>query len=340
MQCPSCQFENLPGVAACARCQSVLAPVEVAVVPRRASVLRITTRALRLWYPLRGAVAPLRIPLPRSPILLMEPLPWGAVLRTLIPGWGHRHLGQRRVGTCLLALWACLILAAILMVATPWANHLLFGAVSVHALAFIMLMAANLCWERMIWRCAFGAALGAVLYFFIYGAITGTASRFICPYVLQNLRTNPLVATGDGLLAYGPWLKPKRFERGDLVLYEIPASAAPGYLVRAGYGLDRILALPGEHICYAKGQFTVNGQPLPDGVAPLASPPVLPKYEATLGMDEYGILSSLLDLRIAPQRGATVPLGLVHDLVIVRHDRVMGRVFWRLRPWARFGAVQ
>src|SRR5690349_19427402 len=127
MQCPSCRFENMPGLETCGRCGTslVLAAAAIGVHPPRASrAAKRVRRAVprRLLYRARDAaveaqraitgsiVEDSRIPLP-------EP---GILPRLIVPGWAHFHTGQRIRGWCFLGAYLPLLLLAL----TRWGTGL------------------------------------------------------------------------------------------------------------------------------------------------------------------------------------------------------------------------
>ncbi len=341
MQCVSCGFENLPGQPTCVRCRSVLDVQDVAVVPGRASALRLTNRLLRLWYPFERRV-PTFVELwcwlrTRLRIRVLEPVHVPAVLRSVVPGWGHWWLGRRHTARLLLTAWlACLVLAA-WMIATDVCPWLIYAAVLVHAVTVVSLFASNLCWERLPWRALFGATTFVALYCALYLPVLWLGGRFVRPVPLHGIQAGGPVEEGDGILVLGPWFKPESFAGGELVFYTLPAIGTGAYQVQAGYGLDRILAVPGQHVRVDGTQIEIDGQPLPAGAVPLTNVE-LPAYQRRLGRDEYFVVPSQLILRWdQPTRGLTA---LLDGLLVVRHEQIIGRAAWRVHPLKRFGRLE
>jgi hypothetical protein len=338
MQCPSCGFENIPGLLSCARCQSALQFGEVAVVPMRASALRLRTRLLRLWYPLRECFASLQRWWQARPPLRIPLAPRNALALSLIaPGLVHYRAGNRVFGGALFAVWTVALLSSLATVGSPWSACSLQLAIAAQALAIILLL-SNVP-MNLLWRLALGALVMAGLYLGIYLPLAGVVHGFFVPLPVSNFLNSPTVRDGDGLLYEGHWLRPRAFARGELVVYEISTAVAGHVRIRDGLGLDRILGLPGEHVRVSDGLVTVDGTCLDSPVAPLGPLPRLPTLDVTLRADEYFILPSRLTFTLG---GGSEGMwwDLARDLLVVRADRVLGRVVWRVWPWSRWGRVE
>ncbi len=338
MECLNCGFENIPGTPTCVRCQSVLNVGEVGVIPRRASSLRLATRLLRAWYWLATRLPNLTAHLPRWRPVTFEPVPWLAVILTLVlPGLGHLQEGHRRFGRILLGLWLAFLLAAVVTLTGPWSIWCLMGAITVHAAALISLQAGNLAFERILVRLLFGLALFLGLQWLVYVPITGLLEHAVVPLHLTNFTSGPVLSGGDGILYEGPWLRPANFTRGELVVYMIGPIHGPGFLLREGLGVDRVIGLPGEQVQFRDGVLLINGAPVDPPVTPLGAW-VLPVLDMTLGPHDYAIVPSQLRL-ILPHARDPVPSDTLRSLTVVPEDRILGRVLWRVRPWRHAGTV-
>ena len=340
MECLNCGFENIPGTPTCARCQSVLNLGDVAVVPRRASSLRLVTRVLRGWYWFRTRLPTLPGLLPHWRPLTFEPVPWRALALTLVvPGLGHLHEGHRRFACVLLGLWLAFLLLAVATVAGPWSIWWLMTAIVVHVAAIVSLFTANLLYERILIRLLFGVLLFLGLQWGLYWPATRLAQRVVVPLELTNLTPGPLLSAGDGILYEGPWLRPDTFARGALVVYSIPAFGGDaghgGYYMREGFGLDRVLGLPGERVQFRDGVLTINGVPPDPPVTPLWAWPIA-ALDVKLGPDEYAVIPSRLSL-FAYGR---IPSEVVRHLTVVPQEQMLGRVLVRVRPWRHAGVIR
>lgn len=336
MQCWNCGFENLPGLAACGRCASTLSLAAITVEPPRASRWRVVTLLTRQLHPLRKLAA--RLPLIARGVraLCPEYLPLAAVLWSIIPGLGQIRSGQQRFGRWLLGAWLGCLGLTLLSVATPWLGLCAMMMIMVHVLAIVALFAANLCWEGLLVRALFGLVLFLGLDYALYRPVRQLCGRLIMPAVITRVMLPGVLVDGDGFLAAGAWFRPQIFNRGEVVMYRVPQILGDDYIVRAGYGLDRIIGVPGDHVQLKAGELLVNGAP--PAAWPLST--VLPpgEFEVTLGPGEYAIIPSQLHIRAVP--GVPVPLGMLYNTVRVRHEDVVGRVLWRLHPLSRFGRMK
>src|SRR5947209_1648139 len=99
MQCPNCQFENMPGTAGCARCGTSLrlAALAISVHPPRAKVWQKRTRRMLPGY---GFTYRLRRGL-GNVVKRLDAIahPQGTVLEStslfmlVVPGWPQFHAG-------------------------------------------------------------------------------------------------------------------------------------------------------------------------------------------------------------------------------------------------------
>jgi hypothetical protein len=118
MQCASCRFENMPGVGTCGRCGSPLGlhALAINVHPPRAGAW---TKRVRRWLRLRSLYSRAREISGRSYLENVESAeflgaPFGTLVRMLIPGWNHIHLGRRNRGFLFLGIWLALLAIALL----------------------------------------------------------------------------------------------------------------------------------------------------------------------------------------------------------------------------------
>jgi signal peptidase I len=339
MQCPNCEMENMPGITTCVRCQSAMHGGVIAVVPIRASSLRLTTRLLSAWYRLFGSWQLNLDWLGRWRPITHEPIPWRAVWLTLAaPGLGHLQIGHRLFGRLLLGGWCGAIVLTLAAIATSWSPWCFMMMVVLHALAFASLLAANLGFESWLVRALFGTMLYVSLNYLVYNPIAALSTHIVEPVYVPEIQPNPVISAGDGLLCQGNWVPSTALQRGDLVFYEIPAMSGNGWYIRAGFGIDRIVGLPGDLVEMNDGELRVNGAPVPDPLRPLGAIPTIKLYRHTVRDDQVLIIPSVLQL----MRGHEVGLRpeFLDSLVLVEQERIRGRIVWRVRPWARFGSVK
>ena len=338
MQCWNCGFENLPGLAACGRCASSLSLDAVAIEPPRAygwsgrsSIERARHRLtgiLRRIAALRGAF----VALPAEEVT-------GRVLFcSLVAGLGHIVTGRRLFGGLFLSLWLATLVLLGVSFGTDWQPWALVLVVAVHALSIVAVLTGVLGWHSLSMRAGCGLLTIVGLYFGLYGPVQWIVERFVAPMIVNGVGPGPLV-NGDGLLIEGPWLRPKAYQRGDLVFYAIDGQSEHGYIIEGGYGLDRIVAIAGDHVQVHGGELRVNGVPPTPGCTPLWHLPKSVDFEYHVPTGEYVIFASQIPFRI-PRGHGDMLYAALRQIAIVRHQQVVGRVWLRLRPLARFGRIQ
>lgn len=323
-------------MTACVRCGSMLAIGDICVVPRRATRLGVPIALRRLCNRIRNAVFLPGLSLSRWGIHSPAAVSWSAVRWTIIPGLGHLRSGHRRLGIGLLATWIALLFLAVVSIATNAAPWLLAFAVATHATAFISLFAANLNYERYIIRALFGILLFLGLQYCVYAPVTSALGNVHRTVVLPQLPPNDVLASDDGLLYEGAWLRtPPRL--GDLVVYDIPARNLGAHIYsREGIGVDRVIGLAGDFLEYQDGVLTRNGAPVPPAELPLL-PMSLPNFRFTVPDDHVAIFPSLAAIHT---HGNALTDYVARILIEVPEQDVRGRVVFRLRPWSRMGHVR
>jgi signal peptidase I len=270
---------------------------------------------------------------------------------SIVPGLGHLKTNRFRLGRAILIIWLILLAMTVLSIGTTWTWLLVSGMVVTHAVAVLSLFAANLAYERLIVRAAFGALLFFCLNLFVYDPARWLCTRFVSTLVISNEPDGSVARQGDGLLVAGPWLRPDSFERGDLVVCRIQGYVSSGYVIRPGYNVDRVVGVPGDRIQLKGGVLLVNGTSPPKGERPLGEVP-LGTLELVLGHDEYLVLPSFLrrealihvgPLGVAlpgPDLQRTLPAPVIRRLTLFQGEEVLGRVLLRLRPLSRFGRLE
>lgn len=336
MQCPSCQFENMPGITACGRCGAQLqrSPASIDVHPPRASA---RTKRWRRWFPwyrweaaFRGAAA--RFSALRTPELDWDRLPPGIFLRMIVPGWPQSHMGQPRRGRWMLGLFLVLLAAGMLSIGTTFGALLLGTAVAVHISSIMdVLWPITYDWRaRTMAVLICVAAVGAV----VYAPPAWALSQFVGVRRVA-ISAGPLQA-GDVLL-----FRPGRpVGIGDIVLYEItqaqvPSRTAAGYAaiyrVQGEY-TDRIVALPGQSIVWKDGRLQRDGQLAP--FQPLHPDAVAVDLQFTVPPGYYGILPST-----QPQDAPSFPPDVWQAMSLVPASQIRGPVVLRQRPIWRWGRL-
>jgi len=273
-------------------------------------------------------------------VLIPEPLDWRALAWSFVPGLGHLKTGRPRLGRILLPGWIIMLALALIGIATPWARYALAGMIALHTLALVSLFAANLAYERLLMRAAFGLFVYVSLHFFAYEPALWLCTRFLVATSIHWTPRGSVVESGDGLLFEGPWIRPARFARGDTVLYRLERLELTGFILRAGLSVDRVVGVPGDRVQREHGMLLVNGRPPADDAGPLGRVP-LGAFDFQLGPREYAVFTTF-GLRnpfahLLPNQ--RVPPSMVRRLSVVAYDDIVGRVVLRLRPLSRFGPI-
>ncbi|MBU0641493.1 MAG: hypothetical protein KKB50_21750 [Planctomycetes bacterium] len=339
MQCWNCGFENIPGMHACSRCSSALELADVAIEPPRRTAHRAGATALtRLVNRVRAAAESGWNAAERS-AQQVRFIPNAAdrsvtLAWCVLPGLGHLRAGLRFAGTLFLGLWLLFLLLMVASLATEWSWMCLAAMIAVHGLSITTLWAMALANYSLLKRALCGLLIYALLVLWVYMPLRWLCLRILVPLPTTTLMSCDAFSSGDGLLAYGPWLRPKTFERGALVAYHIGASTGE-VVVRRGIGLDRVIGVAGDRVTMANGKLCVNGLPPKRNLAPLGYVPPTSSLDIQLADQQYCILPTRL--RIDNAQGHTALAEVYRRVALVEHDDIIGRVFFRLRPWSHFG---
>ncbi len=343
MQCVNCGFENIPGMQQCVRCQSSLDLAEAVVAPPRAGRYRAGTRLRQGWNGLRLRLKDLTQALPRwrprsGPL---DHVAWEALVQSaVLPGLGLICRGRRLAGWLLLGAWLGCITSAVALYGSQAGAWLLMGAVAAHGMAILAHLGPGLAELTTLGRMWRGGMVFAVLALAVYLPPQILLGRFYVPLqVPAGMPANPVLRAHETVFREGPWRRPERYARGDLVFYRIHAQQHGGVYVRQGHGLDRVVGLPGDQVTVTGGEVLVNGMPPARGL--LGAVSGLPDLSYTVGPDEYFILPTMAGLQqlhgpLADQQVTPVLLRVSR----VRSDDVLGRVVFRTFPWSRWGPVR
>jgi hypothetical protein len=266
MQCPSCQFENMPGSSRCARCGGLLALAAAAidVHPPRASQLsrKIPGLWTRIWW-LRRAWGNFQPSLMRPLRQLVSRFDdtdfrLGTILRTIIPGWAHSYRRNRPRAIVFFFGFLALFIPGVLFLGTSLGSILLGLAFAWHVAAASDALVGR--FATIGDRFVFAIGCAAVLGFALYLPAGGCLSRVAVP--IQINQTIPPFAAGEVL-----WYNPSaNVEPGDYVLYQIPDTSLGGamnghnarYFFRNQW-INRVVAVAGQRVRLKKRQLYVDG---------------------------------------------------------------------------------
>ncbi|MBI3409524.1 MAG: hypothetical protein HY040_14380 [Planctomycetes bacterium] len=335
MQCPSCRFENMPGLDACGRCGSnlKLATAVLDVEPPRATAWQKRLRRWLPWYSANRFRYAARDGRAAAADLLDEagfPLPEPSILlRFLVPGWAHFFCGQKARGRLFLGAFLGLFGGGILCWGSGLGNFLLGLAVSVHASSVIDILFRRP--AGIVSRLVAGFAVMLVLGVAIYFPAGWLATRVAMPVTVQI--NTPVFKAGEVLLV-NTWATPKP---GSLVLCSPPRTVG-GVYIQAGQFIDRVLAGPGDRVLWENGQLFVNGQP--SALSPV-NPRLTPRRLEIpqVPADHFFIIPTNVEVRgnWNEQNNPLEPAWLAISLF--RADRIDGTVYFRTEPLTRFGPL-
>ncbi len=339
MECPNCTFQNMPGTKACVRCRGLLDFSGVSVMPPRAKgprALRRVNRAVAVTGAgarnvVEDAVVALRLPSSRG-------VRWRDIGWSVLPGLGHIRRGQRALGWLILAAWSGVLLMAAADAGSNVSLLLCFGAVSIHSLAISLMLSEFIQQMPMFRRVMFGLGLYWVIFAILYYPASLAMGRCVRILPVEGVRKCAALDNGDVLLYSGEWTRPSQWQRGDVVVFQIQASTMPGGYIQGGFGVDRIVGLPGDHVMVKGGEIFVNDQPLPRELYPFGGTTGITDVELKAMDGEYIVLPTLLRWAIHGNAAGYVKQ-LIERVSVVPESSISGSVIGRLRPWSRAGSL-
>jgi type IV secretory pathway protease TraF len=337
MQCTSCQFENMPGVALCGRCGARLefAAASIDVHPPRATP---GAKRLRRWFPWYGVAARVRdgletiVRVTLRQLDLPQPLA-GLFARMIVPGWPQIYTGQTVRGRVFLATYLGLLVIGAAFIGTLFGSFALGFALAVHASSVIDVLWAATNDRRT--RVTYAAVCLAVLGIVVYFPITWAVTRFVVPR--QLVRDAPPFAAGDAVLCNASAYRWSEPVPGDVVLFrvvpqQIQTRTAQGgnavYRVDGEY-IDRVLAQPGQSVKWEAGTLWIDGQPSP--WLPLNPAGVTVSLQCTVPTGSYLVMPSA-----QPPGAPPYPADVWVRMSLVPREGFLGRVFLRHQPLWRW----
>ncbi len=349
MQCPSCRFENMPGLESCGRCGTSLALATAAIdvhPPRASRVSKRVRRAVpgRLLYRARDAaieawrtitssiIEDSRIPLP-------EP---GILSRLIVPGWAHLHAGLRVRGWSFLVAYLFLLLLALTRWGTSMGSIAAGLAFSVHASSVmdVLIRQGTVRFPRMM---AMALMVSLVLAALFYAPAGWVLSYGIAVPIVYAHNAPPF--DRDDVVLINRWAyaltSPRR---GDVVQFR-PTSAGrivdpnlQALHVRWVYEqtmlIDRVVGLPGDRVVWDGGKLTIDGAPV--AWAPLIPGRLPPRLEIDVPTDCYLILptTSVGAANAAGVESYWKTAGLIPG------DDILGVAYLRVAPITRWWLIR
>jgi hypothetical protein len=180
------------------------------------------------------------------------------VLSLLVPGAAFLLLGRRLVGWLFLATYvlaAVVFVVALGFLAAGVAYGLLIG---LHATSIVFV--EGLWLKESTLRVRLATAL--LTLFAVWGLIYSPIVKFTERHWFMPLRM------GKRVIVVRRGVAPNSIKRGEWLAYEIPGDQyrgehAAGTYLESGYGIDPVLALPGDRLRFTREALYVNDQELP-----------------------------------------------------------------------------
>jgi signal peptidase I len=348
MQCPSCHFENMPGLDSCGRCGTSLSLVAAAIdvhPPRASRAARRVRRVVpgHLVYRARDAardasraitgsiVQDSRVPLP-------EP---GILSRLMVPGWAHLYSGLRIRGWFFLGIYCPLIILGVTRWGTPLGSIAGGLAFSVHAASVmdILIRQGTVRFPKMM---AMAAMVSLVLAVLVYLPAGQLLMRVAAPFAYEH--DAPPFRRFDVVLINRWAFAMTSPRRGDVVQFR------PANLIRRGPAIqtvlhvrllyeedeliDRIVGLPGDRVVWDSGTLSVNGEPV--SWRPLLPGRLPPHLDIAVPEDRYLILPTT---SFSAEHAVESPSFWTSAGLIPRED-ILGGAFLRVAPITRLWFIR
>ncbi len=345
MQCPSCRFENIPGLTICGRCGSLLElkGAAIDVHPPRASSRAKRRRRwfhARRYYQARDAIQDaldrtagtlirdLRVPLPEPDV----------APRLIVPGWAHIHAGLVLRGRIFLGVFLTLLAFGLLFWGSPLGAICIGFAFSAHVSSVLDILnrQGTVRFPSMVLTSLLAACvLGVCLYWPLGWAASHVAAVREYHYDSTLFRQSDLVLINE-------WAFLIREPRpGDVVLYEtnfatgiqVGAAFHVRFILRENESIERVVGGPGDHVLWDHGTLTINDSPV--DWTPLLPQRLPDRLEITVPENSYLILpSTSLALNGGGSSEAWKARGLVS------REQIEGVAYLRLQPLSRLWLIR
>jgi hypothetical protein len=341
VQCPRCQFENIPGRDRCLRCGSVLQTSVAggALNPPRMARWKRPVRTVFRWLRLQRAL-PEAIPKPKVPdfLKIMSEGAFLGIILSIVPGLAHYIDGRFREIRWFVLGWFLALLIGILFYGSDLGLLMLGFAVGLHSwIAFSYTQSKQQ--DEIADRIRILVLL-LIAFVVFYWGIRGTVFRdFVMGYTNLTIPYQN-VQSGDLLLARRSLSQAANLHCGFLVL--VPVTTVWG-----GHGptnrhgplmVSQIVALPGEEVEVNDAAFVVNGQALDDKQFPV------PQWlhgrkigTIRVSADSY-FVSTVYNVQV--HGNIMIDAGIVERACVVRSSDIEAVAIMRWFPLARRGFLR
>jgi hypothetical protein len=335
MQCPSCDFQNMPGNTRCLRCGASLemATASIGVEPPRASA---RSKRLRKWLPSSPRIA---MRLQRAweavPGRALEEwrraeLPANCMPRLIVPGWAQAYLGDRVPARRFFWAWLGLGLVGLVCYGSQLGELCLGGMVAVHSGSII-----DACWRAAPAETQFRRGVAAAAFcgvaMIAYLIAGSNLDRLVDSR--QWLEIGQPFAPGDVVLFRRGVFANEAPQPGDVVVYHSDGRVAGRVRGRNGFlqinadWVDRVIAGPGSRIRWESGQLWVDDQP--SDLRPLNPERMPERLEMTVPAGAFAIFPTTHPYFAPAAETSIVPQGRILGRAIVRNYPPWR--FWLLR---------
>lgn len=176
-----------------------------------------------------------------------------------VPGYSYVLFGALWTAWLIVAGWGLGAVAFLVLLNAPPITgggfqfdpaYLAFGLmISLHATSASHLIVQIWHYEEFRERLVVGVAVTAFMIFLIYFP----AAEYIHSHVFMA------VTVGDIRVVVNPRVSPENVRRGDWVLYHVQEYRSGLVYVREGYGMQKVLGVPGDKVIFDGKFFMVNG---------------------------------------------------------------------------------
>lgn len=340
MQCVSCQFHNMPGLAVCGRCGSSLTlAADIDINPPRASTRSRAARRLfafplaRSWFSFKHRAAGVGKAVGRGVKQELD-IDWPdhhVLLFAIIPGLAQVASGHRFRGKIFLWLYFALLVCGVFCFGTTLGSVLLGFAFAVHVSSVIDLLGGR---GLLAQRVAIALMTMCLMVVVIYLPLVWFADRVAHAIVLNQDMGS--FRRGDVVLV-NRWARPKPgqlvlflmgtelgreggLQNGRHVIFEIPA----------GDRVGRVIAGPGQELTWDGTELRVDGEAL-DLSAHQFSRRGLPKKSPFRVPDGQWLVQpagvSDIDANVQPE--------LWRATSLARDEDIRGRIYMLYQPLGR-----
>lgn len=175
---------------------------------------------------------------------------WPFLLGLLVPGYAFFRAGRRRLAQGVIAVSVAALAVFLVWLGRPAADWAFLLLISAHVFSASYALQPVLQLSRLVWRMLAGVLLFTALSLLVYvPARNGFYRQVAMPLQMPQ-----------GVVVINPRVNLQTLRRGDWLAYQISGEISfRAVWVSAGYGFGPVLALPGDHVVFARDYFAVNG---------------------------------------------------------------------------------